>query len=141
MRVVIVDSGCTNVASVAFALERLGVTPEVTFKEAAIRTASHVVLPGVGSAPAFMKRIREHDLEDCLRGLARPCLGICLGMQAMFTASEEGGTETLGILNGRVVRLDGGEGLAILCIINIRPLLKSRTYAPFTPRPTSASPA
>ena len=113
MRVAIVDSGCANVASVTFALERLGASPEVTFERSVIRAATHVVLPGVGTATSFMTRMRERELTECLRSLRQPCLGICLGMQAMFERSEEGDTETLGIFPGRIVRLPGGDGLTI----------------------------
>ncbi len=113
MRVAIVDSGCANIASVRFALERLGASPEITFETSVIRAATHVVLPGVGTATSFMARMREGELEECLRSLRRPCLGICLGMQAMFERSEEGDTATLGIFPGRIVRLPGGGGLTI----------------------------
>ena len=112
-RVAIVDSGCANVASVTFALERLGVSPEVTFERSVIRAATHVVLPGVGAATSFMARMRERQLTECLRSLRQPCLGICLGMQAMFERSEEGDTETLDILPGRIAHLPGGDALTI----------------------------
>ncbi|GMR24238.1 MAG: imidazole glycerol phosphate synthase subunit HisH [Acidobacteriota bacterium] len=112
-RVAIVDSGCANVASVSFALERLGASPEVTFETKAIGAATHVVLPGVGTAMSFMTRMRERELTECLRSLRQPCLGICLGMQAMFERSEEGDTETLGIFPGRIARLPAGDGLTI----------------------------
>lgn len=111
--VVIVDSGCANVASVTFALERLGISPEVSYDADAIRAATHVVLPGVGTAPSFMTRMRERALTDCLRGLRQPCLGICLGMQAMFEASDEGDTETLGIFPGRIARIPARNGLTV----------------------------
>ena len=112
-RVAIVDSGCANVASVTFALERLGVSPEVTFETSVIRAATHVVLPGVGAATSFMARMHERQLTECLRSLRQPCLGICLGMQAMFERSEEGDTETLDILPGRIAQLPGGDALTI----------------------------
>ncbi len=112
-RVAIVDSGCANVASVTFALERLGVSPEVTFERGVIRAATHVVLPGVGTATSFMARMHERQLTECLRSLHQPCLGICLGMQAMFERSEEGDTETLDILPERIAQLPGGDGLTI----------------------------
>ncbi len=113
MRVAIVDSGCANVASVTFALERLGASAEVTFDASVIRAATHVVLPGVGTATSFMARMHERQLTARLRSLRQPCLGICLGMQAMFERSEEGDTETLGIFPGRIARLPGGDGLTI----------------------------
>lgn len=112
-RVALVDTGCANVASVSFALQRLGTRPEITAEPSAIRRATHVVLPGVGTARAFMSHIRERGLAAILRSLRQPCLGICLGMQAMFDASEEGDVETLGIFEGRVARLPGGDGVTV----------------------------
>lgn len=113
MTVTIVDSGCANVASVAFALERLGHRPRVSDDDATIRGASHVILPGVGTAPTFMGRLQDRQLVTCIRELQQPCLGICLGMQVMFDHSEEGDTDTLGIFEGDVVHLPRLPGLTI----------------------------
>lgn len=113
VNVVIVDSGCANVSSVFFALERLGATPQVSSVEATIRRASHVVLPGVGTAASFMAQMRRSGLVDCVRELVQPCLGICLGMHVMFEESEEGETAALGIFPGNVVRLPVKKGLTV----------------------------
>ena len=101
----IVDSGGANIASVRFALERLGVRSELTADPAVIRAATHVILPGVGSAVEGMKRLQAKGLVECVRGLTQPVLGICLGMQLLFENSEEGPTETLGLIPGTVARL------------------------------------
>lgn len=109
----IVDSGGANIASVKFALERLGVAGELTTDPSIIGRAERVILPGVGSAAEGMKRLRERGLVDCVRGLKQPVLGICLGMQLLFEASEEGPTPTLGILPGRVALLPSAPGLTV----------------------------
>ncbi|HYC71107.1 MAG TPA: imidazole glycerol phosphate synthase subunit HisH [Opitutaceae bacterium] len=109
----IVDSGGANIASVKFALERLGVAGELTADPAVIRAAARVILPGVGSAAEGMKRLRERGLVECVRGLGQPVLGICLGMQLLFEASEEGPTPALGVLPGRVALLPAAPGLTV----------------------------
>lgn len=104
--IVIVDSGVANLASVSAAVRRLGVMPEITSDAFAITNAERVIIPGVGAASAAMARLREKNLVEVLRGLTRPVLGICLGMQLLFEKSEEsGGVECLGVLQGTVKRL------------------------------------
>lgn len=109
----IVDSGGANLASVKFALERLGVAGELTTDPAIIRGAGRVLLPGVGSAAEGMKRLEQRGLAECVRGLTQPVLGICLGLQLLFEESEEGPTRTLGILPGRVARLPDRPGITV----------------------------
>lgn len=109
----IVDSGGANIASVRFALERLGVRSELTADPAVIRAADRVILPGVGSAVEGMKRLQAKSLGDCIRGLAQPVLGICLGMQLLFDDSEEGPTRTLGLIPGTVALLPDSPGVAV----------------------------
>lgn len=101
----IVDSGGANLASLVFALERLGASACITDRAAEIRAARRVILPGVGSAASAMRRLGAAGLIECLRGLSQPVLGICLGMQLLYERSEEGDTECLGILPGTVRRL------------------------------------
>ncbi|MDE1960913.1 MAG: imidazole glycerol phosphate synthase subunit HisH [Xanthomonadaceae bacterium] len=103
--VVLVDSGGANIGSVRYALQRLGVDAPVTHDAARIRSASHVILPGVGTAAAGMARLRETGLIDILRGLRQPLLGICLGMQLLYERSDEGAAQCLGLLGGSVRRL------------------------------------
>ena len=108
--VVIVDSGGANLASLTFALDRLGVTSLVSSDAHTISSAARVMLPGVGAAAAAMVRLHDLNLVDCLRSLQQPVLGICLGMQLLFTESAEGNTACLGIIAGSVQRLHGGPG-------------------------------
>ena len=109
----IVDSGGANIASVRFALERLGVQSELTADPAIIRAADRVILPGVGSAQEGMKRLQAKGLVEVVRGLTQPVLGICLGMQLLFEASEEGNTPSLGIIPGRVSLLPESPGITV----------------------------
>jgi glutamine amidotransferase len=109
----IVDSGGANIASVRFALQRLGVQGELTADPAVIRAADRVILPGVGSAQEGMKRLQAKGLVDCVRGLKQPVLGICLGMQLLFEESEEGSTPSLGIIPGRVALLPESPGITV----------------------------
>ncbi len=109
----IVDSGGANIASVRFALERLGVRGELTADPAVIRGAERVILPGVGSAVEGMKRLQARGLVDCVRGLTQPVLGVCLGLQLLFDSSEEGPTETLGLIPGSVALLPAAPGLQV----------------------------
>jgi glutamine amidotransferase len=101
----IVDSGGANIASVRFALERLGVQSELTADPAVIRAAERVILPGVGSAQEGMRRLQAKGLVDCVRRLQQPVLGVCLGMQLLFEDSEEGSTASLGLIPGKVALL------------------------------------
>jgi imidazole glycerol-phosphate synthase subunit HisH len=109
----IVDSGGANIASVRFALERLGVQSELTADPAVIRAAERVILPGVGSAAEGMKRLQAKGLVECVRGLTQPVLGVCLGMQLLFEKSEEGNTPTLGIIPGDVALLPDSPGITV----------------------------
>jgi glutamine amidotransferase len=108
--VVVIDSGGANLASLMHALRRLGTTAEVSTDVARIRSASHVLLPGVGAAPDAMARLQAAKIDVLLPTLTQPVLGICLGMQMLFDASEEavaGATQTpcLALVPGRVVRM------------------------------------
>ena len=100
--VVLVDGGGTNIGSVRYALQRLGVDADLSADAARIRRATHVILPGVGAAPPGMAKLRDAGLVDVLRDLQQPLLGVCLGMQLLFERSEEGGTECLGLLPGEI---------------------------------------
>lgn len=110
----IVDSGGANIASVRFALERLGVQSELTADPAVIRAAERVILPGVGSASEGMKRLQAKGLVECVRSLTQPVLGVCLGMQLLFERSDEdGGIETLGLIPGKVSLLPSSPGITV----------------------------
>lgn len=113
MDVAIIDSGCANVASVAFAIERQGGNPFATTDAARIEAADRVILPGVGAAGTAMDQLRATGLVDLLPRLKQPVLGICLGMQIMFEASDEGDVACLGILPGRATAFSRGNGLRV----------------------------
>lgn len=104
--IAIIDSGGANIASLEFALQRLGKQAELTTDANTIRNASRVLLPGVGAARDAMDRLRQHNLIDTIRGLQQPVLGICLGMQLLADASEEEDVDCLGIIPGVAARLD-----------------------------------
>jgi glutamine amidotransferase len=111
--VVLVDGGGTNIGSVRYALQRLGLDAEMTADAERISAASHVILPGVGAAGPGMKKLREAGLLEVLRGLRQPLLGVCLGMQLLYERSEESDTECLGLLPGTVAHFPAGVGLRI----------------------------
>ena len=102
----IVDLQYGNIGSIAVAFERLGASPRVTADPHELASASHVVLPGVGAAGFAMGRIGALGLAEPLRALTRPVLGICLGMQLMFEGSDEDDAACLGVVPGRVRRME-----------------------------------
>jgi glutamine amidotransferase len=105
MRLVIIDNGGANVASLGFAFERLSSRPIVTTDAATVRGATHVVLPGVGAAGDAMARLKASGLAAVIPELQQPVLGICLGMQLLFDSSEEGATACLRTLPGAATRM------------------------------------
>ena len=111
--IAIIDSGGANIASVRFALERLGVDSVLTADPAVISVAERVILPGVGAAPVAMAQLAHAGLVECIRGLTQPVLGICLGMQLLFERSEEGDTPLLGLVGGTCGAFDPGMGLTV----------------------------
>jgi glutamine amidotransferase len=108
--VVIIATGGANIASLQFALERLGAASRVSADPLEIRAASHVILPGVGAAADAMRRLRAAQLDSVISGLTQPVLGICLGMQLLHAASDEGATACLGVIPGRAQRFADAPG-------------------------------
>jgi len=104
--IAIVNSGGANLASVIFAIERLGKPYIFTADPDVITKASHVILPGVGTAGMAMKVLNENSLVECLGGLTQPVIGICLGMQLLFEHSEEGDVDLLKLLPARVKKFE-----------------------------------
>ena len=90
--VVIIDSGGANLASLRYALDRLGARSAVSCDPALIAAAPRVLLPGVGAAADAMARLRSRGLDRLIPQLRSPVLGICLGMQLLFEHSAEGAT-------------------------------------------------
>jgi glutamine amidotransferase len=111
--VVLVDAGGTNIGSVRFALQRLGVDASLTSDAATIRAADKVILPGVGAAGPGMARLRELGLVELMRSLTQPVLGVCLGMQLLCAHSEEGDTDCLGMIQAPVRRFVEAPGLRV----------------------------
>ena len=103
--IAIVDSGGANIASVQFALNRLGVSSALTTDVDKIESADRVILPGVGNARDAMQRLRSAGLVDTIRALSQPVLGICLGMQLLCDGSAEDDVECLGIIPGVAEKL------------------------------------
>ena len=104
--VTLVSYGAGNVASVQFALERLGATVRLTADPAEVAAADRMILPGVGAAGYAMARLRELNLVEPIRAFRRPLLGVCLGQQLLFETSEEGDAALLGLIPGTVRRLE-----------------------------------
>jgi imidazole glycerol-phosphate synthase subunit HisH len=111
--VVVVAYGAGNVASVQFALERLGARVRLSGDAVEIADAERVILPGVGQAGYAMDRLKTLGLLEPLRAFARPLLGVCLGQQLLFEASDEGDSPLLGLIPGRVCRLEPGPELPV----------------------------
>lgn len=107
MKAVILDTGCANLASLAFAVKRLGVEPLITREAADIRSADRIFLPGVGTAKAAMTALTERGLPELIREAHQPLLGICLGEQLLGRRSEEtGGVDLLGLIDADVRQLN-----------------------------------
>ncbi len=110
--VVIVDYGAGNLRSVVRAVAHAGVEARVTADPRALEAARAVIVPGVGAAADTMANLRSGGLIEPIRDYVasgRPFLGVCMGMQALFDLSEEGGEhECLGVLPGRIVRFPAG---------------------------------
>jgi glutamine amidotransferase len=131
--VAIIDNGGANIASLRFALERLGASSHLTADPRELKAARRVILPGVGAAADAMSRLQALGLVDLIPQLTQPVLGICLGMQLLFARSEEGAdgeeTECLGIIQERVSRLQERRDMPVphmgwnqLRIVNPSPL-------------------
>ncbi|MGZ8524659.1 MAG: imidazole glycerol phosphate synthase subunit HisH [Chitinophagaceae bacterium] len=104
MSVVIIKYNAGNIQSVLYALERIGVEAVVTDDKTQIRQADKVIFPGVGEASSAMQFLRERKLDEVIKNLTQPVLGICLGMQLMCKHSEENDTSCLDIFDVPVKR-------------------------------------
>ena len=131
IEVVIIENGGANLASLRYALDRLGARSLVSADPATVAAARRVLLPGVGAAADAMVRLRASGLIDCIRNLRRPVLGICLGMQLLYAHSEEGDTAGLGLFPGRVRRLSavGGQPVPHMGWNTCQPLRESPLLA------------
>ena len=102
MNLTIVKYNAGNIQSVLYALERIGVEATVTDDHEKIKSAAKVIFPGVGEASSAMRYLKERGLDEVLKQLQQPVLGVCLGMQLMCKHSEENNTECLGIFDEAV---------------------------------------
>lgn len=103
----IVKYNAGNIQSVLFALERIGVQAEVTDSPEQLVAADKVIFPGVGEAGSAMRYLRERKLDQVIKDLKQPVLGICLGMQLLCKHSEEGNTDCIGVFDNTVQRFRG----------------------------------
>lgn len=104
MKVAVIKYNAGNIQSVMNALKRVGVNPVLTDNPAYIRTADRVVFPGQGEASHAMDYLRTHGLDQVIKELTQPVLGICIGQQLMCEHSEEGDVDCLGIFPTQVRR-------------------------------------
>jgi len=104
--IVIIKYNAGNITSVQNALERLGYSSIVTDEPKLIQQAEKVIFPGVGEASTAMQYLKEKGLDEVIKNLKQPVLGICLGQQLLCTFSEEGNTECLGIFDVRVKKFE-----------------------------------
>lgn len=102
MNVAIVKYNAGNICSVVNALKRLGITPEVTDAPERLLQADRVLFPGQGEAGSTMEYLRRNRLDEVIRNLNQPVLGICIGQQLLCRHSEESNTECLGIFDAEV---------------------------------------
>lgn len=108
--IAIIDYKAGNLASVSNALKRLGAEFTVTNHKDVLATAEAIVFPGVGHAWTAMEALRETGMDVYLKNTRKPVLGICLGMQLFYESSEEGNTDGLGIIPGRLKKFDSSQG-------------------------------
>jgi imidazole glycerol-phosphate synthase subunit HisH len=98
LNLVIIKYNAGNILSVSFALERIGVNAIVTDNAEEIIKADKVIFPGVGEASSAMKYLKERRLDEVIKNLQQPVLGVCLGMQLLCKHSEENDTDCLDIV-------------------------------------------
>ena len=104
MKVAVVKYNAGNIRSVDYALKRLGVEAVITADKEELQSADKVIFPGVGEAETTMNHLKATGLDELIKNLRQPVLGICLGMQLMCRYSEEGGVDCLNIFDVGVKR-------------------------------------
>ncbi|MFI5199621.1 MAG: imidazole glycerol phosphate synthase subunit HisH [Candidatus Limnocylindrales bacterium] len=136
IRVAVADYGAGNLVSIVQALEVVGTEPFIVRDAKAMGTAGALVVPGVGAAGPAMERLRRRGLVEPIRAWissGRPFLGICLGLQLLFDGSDEDGSRTLGLLEGRSVRLADAPTLPHIGWNNVEPARTSALFDGITP--------
>ena len=107
MKIVVIDYGLGNLASVYNALKILGSEPKISDSPDDVKKAVKIILPGVGAFRDCLNGLKKRNLIDALKSAlasGKVYLGICLGLQILFEASEEGNIKGLGVLKGKVKR-------------------------------------
>lgn len=104
MKVAVVKYNAGNIQSVMNALRRVGVDPVLTDNPVELRKADRVIFPGQGEATHAMEYLQTHGLDQVIKSLTQPVLGICIGQQLMCEHSEEGNVDCLGIFPAQVLR-------------------------------------
>lgn len=105
--IAIIDHGAGNLVSVVNALTSLGERPRVVTEPGDLRAASGIILPGVGATGPAMQRLAATGMDEALRNWDGPLLGICVGLQLFFDASEEDDQPCLGFMHGTIREIDG----------------------------------
>lgn len=106
MKVAIIKYNAGNIFSVLYALKRIGVEAVVTDDFNTIKNADKVIFPGVGEASSAMAYLKEKGLDQLIKSLKQPVLGICIGMQLLCNYSEEGNVDCMGIFDVPVKKFD-----------------------------------
>jgi imidazole glycerol-phosphate synthase subunit HisH len=113
VKVTILKYNAGNATSVFYALKRLGTTASITDDAEELSSADKVIFPGVGEASSAMRYLRARKLDEAVKSLRQPVLGICLGMQLMCSFSDENETACLGMFPYRVRRFESNQGLKV----------------------------
>ena len=113
MSIAIIDCGGANLQSVQHAFQLKGYEANITTENTEIDQASHVVIPGVGSAGKVMNALDSLKLTSLIKELRQPVLGICIGMQIFYEYSQEQNTKCLGIIKGEIKKLPIQQGIKI----------------------------
>lgn len=113
MKVIIIKYNAGNVQSVMYALERIGVSYELSDNPDTIRAAERIIFPGVGEASTAMRSLRENGLDKLIPTLTQPFLGTCVGMQLLCKSSEENNTDCLGVFDVPVLKFPQIKGFKV----------------------------
>ena len=113
MQACVVDTGGANLTSITNAIGRLKIDFVISEKTADINSATHVILPGVGSAKPIMDKLIKCNLIETIKNIKTPLLGICLGMQILFNYLEEDNISGLGVMPGSVLKFPTDSNLSI----------------------------